>query len=218
MGSDTKQRILDIAERLFAENGYAATSLRDITSAARVNLAAVHYHFGSKEALAQAVIGRRLTPLNEARLKALDELERAGGRDLTVADIVAAFIAPALKLSRERGRGGSLFLRLQGSALSNPSKRLTKFLKRQYREVLRRYEEALQRALPDMPPQEVAWRMHFMLGAMTYTMAATDALRFITASSAKAVSDAEAITARLVPFLTAGLTAPLPPAPADRAA
>ena len=72
--TDTKQTILDAAEDLFAEQGYAATSLRQLTGKARVNLAAVHYHFGSKEDLAKAVLARRIEPINVERIARLDAL------------------------------------------------------------------------------------------------------------------------------------------------
>ena len=80
MAIDTKERILDVAEHLFADSGFTATSLRDITSAAGVNLASVNYHFGSKEGLLSAVLHRRIGPLNERRLARLDEIERFTAR------------------------------------------------------------------------------------------------------------------------------------------
>src|SRR5947208_16884641 len=73
----TKERILDSAESLFMEHGFEATSLRSITAAAAVNLAAVNYHFGSKEELFQAVLTRRLDPMNHARLSFLKRRQPA---------------------------------------------------------------------------------------------------------------------------------------------
>jgi AcrR family transcriptional regulator len=76
---DTRERILDAAEREFAENGLQATSLRTITAAAEANLASVNYHFGSKDGLVKAVFARRLEPLNEARLALLADCESSAG-------------------------------------------------------------------------------------------------------------------------------------------
>ncbi|MFO7982053.1 MAG: TetR family transcriptional regulator, partial [Desulfuromonadales bacterium] len=94
---DTKERILDAAEGLFAREGFHGTSLRAITTRAAVNLAAVNYHFGSKDTLIEAVFERRLTPLNRLRLQRLDEVkkraERSGGKPET-RDVLAAFIEP----------------------------------------------------------------------------------------------------------------------------
>src|SRR5580704_18486326 len=90
---DTKQRILDSAERLFADNGFDSTSLRTIIADAKVNLAAIHYHFHSKEALLDAVILRRLEPINRQRLAMLDECERASAGRPTLEGVLEAFVA-----------------------------------------------------------------------------------------------------------------------------
>src|SRR3954462_6664616 len=87
--ADTKTRILDAAELLFMEHGYEATSLRSLTAAAGVNLASVNYHFGSKDVLFQAVLTRRLDPMNQERIALLEKLERdAGGKPLAVEKIL----------------------------------------------------------------------------------------------------------------------------------
>src|SRR5438132_11926503 len=100
--ADTKTRILDAAERLFVEHGFEATSLRQLTAAAGVNLAAVNYHFGSKEELFQAVLTRRLDPMNQERIERLGRLERErGGKSLTCEEILFAMLLPALRLARD---------------------------------------------------------------------------------------------------------------------
>ena len=92
--SDTKERILDAAEELFAESSYDSTSLRGVTRAADVNLAAVHYHFGSKQALYEAVVTRRVSDVNRDRLERLAALERAaGGGSIPIEALVEALIA-----------------------------------------------------------------------------------------------------------------------------
>src|SRR5205807_225879 len=97
--TDTKQRILDSAERLFAEHGFEGTSLRAIIADAKVNLAAIHYHYHSKEALLDAVILRRLAPVNRERLELLDACEQAGPPSLEA--VLEAFLAPAFRLGRD---------------------------------------------------------------------------------------------------------------------
>src|SRR5579871_5345079 len=97
----TKDRILDTAERLFARDGFEATSLRAITAEAGVNLAAVNYHFQSKEALVRAVIGRRMGPVNEKRLAMLDACETAAGDGpLPLEGVLEAFVRPVLEIAR----------------------------------------------------------------------------------------------------------------------
>jgi AcrR family transcriptional regulator len=104
---NTKERILDTAERLFAEHGYAATSLRSIIAEAGVNLAAVHYHFHSKEALLEAVILRRSKPANAERLALLGEFEKqAGEKPVPLESVIEAFVAPTFRMSRDPQSGG----------------------------------------------------------------------------------------------------------------
>src|SRR5512135_1854730 len=113
----TKDRILDVAEALFMEHGYEATSLRSITATAEVNLAAVNYHFGSKEELFEAVLTRRLDPMNQERVDLLTALEReAAPHPVACERILNAMFIPALKLARDPPRGGTNFLRLLGRA------------------------------------------------------------------------------------------------------
>ena len=99
---DTRSRILDAAERLFMEHGFDGTSMRMITSQAGVNLAAVNYHFGTKELLIQEVFRRRLTHLNQSRLVALDQLEaEAAGAPIKPSRIVDAFFGTALRMAAD---------------------------------------------------------------------------------------------------------------------
>src|SRR3954466_315489 len=112
---DTKTRILDAAESLFMEHGFEATSPRQLTATAGVNLAAVNYHFGSKEELFQAVLTRRLDPMNQKRMALLTDLERVHAPDPVPCErILAALFIPALELARDPQHGGSNFLRLLG--------------------------------------------------------------------------------------------------------
>src|SRR5512141_280407 len=113
--SDTRARILDAAEMLFTEQGFEATTLRQITGVARANLAAVNYHFGSKDALIREVFSRRLTWLNQQRLQELDRLEAAaGGAPLKPSRILEAFFGVALKMAADTEGGGRTFMRLLG--------------------------------------------------------------------------------------------------------
>ena len=98
MAIETKERLLDVAERLFADFGYRATSLRDITSEAGVNLASVNYHFGSKDALLAALLDRRFAPVNHRRLELLDELEASADGAVGLRDLVRAFLSPPFDL------------------------------------------------------------------------------------------------------------------------
>ena len=208
---DTRARILRAAEALFMEHGYAATSLRLITAKAEVNLAAVNYHYGSKQALIQEVFERRFGPLNAARIAHLDRLEAAArGRPLAIEQIIEALLAPVLNISKEQLARGAVFLRLLGRALSEPADILRELLPGQYRQIVIRFKQALMRSLPGIPDQELNWRMHFMFGTLSYAMAGNDVLNLIAPCNLEGADDAETIMRRLIPFLAAGLQAPLP--------
>ena len=209
--ADTKTRILDAAELLFMEHGFEATSLRSLTSAASVNLAAVNYHFGSKEELFQAVLTRRLDPMNQERIDILERLEReAGGKPCAVEKILFAMMIPALKLARDEKRGGKNFLRLLGRAYADPAPFIRQFLSGQYAGMIGRYKEAFGRALPHLSKQELTWRLHFVMGALSYTLAGTDALKLFAqvTSTERDRDNDELLLQRLAPFLVAGLKAP----------
>ena len=206
--ADTKTRILDAAEQLFMEHGFEATSLRSLTTAAAVNLAAVNYHFGSKEELFQAVLTRRLDPMNQERIDLLAKVEReAAGRPLSCEKILFAMLIPALRLARDEKRGGKNFLRLVGRAYADPAPFIRHFLSAQYAGMIGRYKEAFLKALPHLSRQELTWRLHFVMGALSYTLAGTDALKLFAEATSTTDND-ELLLQRLAPFLVAGLKAP----------
>lgn len=206
----TKAKILDAAEALFMEHGFEATSLRSITAAAGVNLAAVNYHFGSKEELFQAVLTRRLDPMNRERLDLLTALEHAAAPDPVACDkVLSAMLIPALRLARDRERGGKDFLRLLGRAYADPAPFIRQFLSDQYAVMIARFKRAFGRALPDLPKRELSWRLHFIMGALSYTLAGTDVLKLLAELSPADPQNDELLLHRLAPFLLAGLTTPV---------
>ena len=220
LSPDTRERILDVAERRFMEYGYDGTSMRMITGDAGVNLAAINYHFGSKAGLLQEVFRRRLTWLNTERMAVLDALEaKAGGEALKPSQILEAFFGTLLRIGEDEALGGMTFLRLLGRTLTDPAEFIRTFFAGEYAQVIERYKMALFRALPDVPRAEIAWRLHFMLGAMSYAIAGTDILRVITGFELGDISgqpkedsqsEAKRLSDRLMPFLLGGLRAPLP--------
>jgi AcrR family transcriptional regulator len=206
----TGDRILDAAEKRFADQGFA-TSLRSITAGAGVNLAAVNYHFGSKDGLIRAVFARRLGPLNRERLRLLDEIEgNAAGPDSLEA-VVEAFIGPAIRMSHDAQ--GATFMRLFGHTLSQRDDRIMQLFTEQFRVVVDRFSAALGRALPHLDRTEVFWRLLFMVGSMAHTMALSDKLPAISGGACE-TADVEATIRRLVPFVAGGMRAAAPgPAP-----
>jgi len=203
---ETRTRILDAAEELFMQHGFEGTSMRLLTAKAGVNLAAVNYHFGSKDALIEAVFRRRLDPMNAARIAELDKLE-AEQRAPSPEAIIRAFITPGLKLMEDGRTGGRNFTRLLGRTYTEPNKTLRQLIGQMYAPAMQRYKAALERALPQMPREELVWRMHFMFGTLAYTLAATDTVQLIAGCKPEDRYDAQLLEERLTAFLAAGLNA-----------
>lgn len=171
MTDATRQRILDTAEQLFADQGFHATTLRQITREARVNLAAVNYHHGSKDALILAVFQRRLDELNIERLARLDAvLTESDPPDLE--KVLEAFINPALLLSTQSAGDGGRFMRLLMRAWAENATQLHGAIARQYSHVMRAFADAVSRAL-GTSPDNLRQQLDFLIGALTYTMAET---------------------------------------------
>lgn len=169
---DTKKRILDSAEEHFANVGYHATSLRSITTTAGVNLAAVNYHFGSKEALLEAVILRRLRPLNELRSSRLEEvLQKAeqAGEVASCRDILRAFIEPTLRL-RQQGSEAENFIALIGRTLADPKGYAMTIFAREMQPLMQRLFQTLTKSLPHLSQKELFWKVHFAIGSLSHVM------------------------------------------------
>jgi AcrR family transcriptional regulator len=196
--TDTKAKILDAAECLFAAKGYDATSLRHIISEAGVNLAAVHYHFGSKEELLQAVVLRRAGPVNERRLALLTEAETEAGRGAPpLGRVLESFLLPMAEMAAEHPQMIKLMGRLHMEGLM-PSIR-----KRHFQMVIDRFEPAMRRVLNGLTEEEFEWRMRFMVGAVGAAMFAPP-----ESQTDRAGGDYRVLVARLLTFLQGGLSAP----------
>jgi AcrR family transcriptional regulator len=193
--ADTKTRILNAAEKLFGMNSFDATSLRDITAEAQVNLAAVNYHFQSKDSLIDAVIERRILPISQRRLEMLD----AAGHPPSVEQIVEAFLAPLLMPEVLPA------VPLIGRVLSNPDQFFDRVFKKHLRHVAERFSQAIREALPELSPEEAFWRLFFMAGSMTQVLALSSVLPRISGEPV----DRDALTRRLATFVAAGLRAPV---------
>lgn len=202
----TKERILNAAESLFAEHGFAGASLRQVTRRADVNLAAVNYHFGSKDNLVTEVLRRRMGAMSRARMNRLQDLQKQHASPQLEA-ILRAFIEPALALSLDRD-GGRVFVRVLARAYAERNARLRRFLSDTYGHVLREFARALGDCLPGMDRETLYWRLDFLAGALTYAMADFGLLRRgdgddEAAHCARAADE-------LIAFAAAGLRAPAP--------
>lgn len=204
--TDTVDRILDAAEALFAERGFAETSLRTITGRARVNLAAVNYHFGSKKALIQAVFERFLTPLCAALDTALDRRLRDTGQDhLTLDDLLALVATVAVELNMRDPARAVLFMRLIGLAYNESQGHLRRYLGAQYGATFDRLQRLLHHAVPDVPGTEMFWRVHFALGSAIFTLSGLAPLMAMHHAEFGRQPAFHDVAMRLVPFIACGI-------------
>ena len=204
---NTKDRILDTAERLFAHRGIEATSLRNITAEAGVNLAAVNYHFQSKEALLHAVIARRLDPINRKRLAMLDACEAAAGSGpLPLGEVLDALLRPIFELL---GGPGREFAPMMSRIFTESSELTEKVFQRHLAHVSARFLPAFGRAVPHLPKAELLWRMLFVMGAVAHTVGGARILKTLSGGECDPY-DFEGTLRRLEAFLLAGLEAPAP--------
>ena len=207
----TKTRILAATEKLFVTHGFDATSLRAITTEAGVNLAAVNYHFGSKEELFALVLTNRLDSLNLERVRLLDALQAEGFDPAhTVEQLIATMFLPALQLARNPERGGDDFLKFLGRAYADPSAFVRGLLAERYAAQDARFVAAFAKALPELAAQDLSMRLHFMLDAISSTLASEDARKLLSAlaaTSKDAIAEDAAVLAHLGPFLAGSLRA-----------
>jgi AcrR family transcriptional regulator len=198
----TRDRLLDAAERLFAAHGVDGASLRSITSEAEANLAAVHYHFGSKLELVREVFQRRLGPMNAERMARLDEaIASASEGGPSLRSILHAFLAPALRLGRQEGHE---FFVLIARAPASPHPGVQQVVADQFAEIAMRFGSALSGALPGVPREELFWRVHFIVGALCHTVVNTEILTAVSGGLCTQ-DDEEAVLDRLLDFAEAGL-------------
>ncbi len=203
----TKNKILDAAESLFAVQGFNGTSLREITSQAEVNLAAVNYHFGSKKELIKSVMSRymnELSPLLESAL--IEVCERD---NLSLLEVFSAFIEPLLSLNEFKENGTSNFLQLLGRGYSDSQGFLRWFLTTQYPGVINNFVKAVQKAYPELTAEEMFWRLHFTMGTVVFTMSSSDALMDIAKSDFDKTMDIAGVIKKVIPYVAAGVAAPI---------
>ena len=204
----TKNKILDAAESLFADKGFNGTSLREITSQAEVNLAAVNYHFGSKKELIKAVMSRYMNELSPRLELALTEVCEQESPSLI--EVFSAFIDPLLSLNDFKNNGTSNFLQLLGRGYTDSQGFLRWFLTTQYPGVIDNFVTAVQKAYPELSAEEMFWRLHFTMGTVVFTMSSSDALIDIAKSDFKRELQISDVIRNVIPYVAAGVGAPMP--------
>lgn len=203
--AETRDRILDSAERLFGERGFDGTSLRQITEAAQVNLAAVNYHFGSKEDLYAHVFIRRIVPINARRMAMLEEAEAlAGEHAVPVSAIFDSLIRPVFEMA-DRAPG---FLRLLARNVGAPPAFMSPIIEAQFRPLIVRYGKVLHESLPHLPPKTIFWRMHFVVGATLHCASHHFTIDQLSGGLCH-THDVDEMLRHLVAFAVAGVSGPV---------
>jgi AcrR family transcriptional regulator len=195
-GETTRHRILDAAQKLFSEHGSNGVSLRAITAEAGANSAAANYHFGSKTSLLEAVFARHATGIADERKALLQECRVEPARPPLLEQIVRAFLDPGM-----RGQhGGKGFARFRARILAENTEQAQELYARYFNDSTGQFIDALQRALPELPPLDLHWRFHVMLGTMVYTLANPGRIQILSEGSCDP-SDPEQALNKLVPMI-----------------
>lgn len=205
--ADTATRIILAAEQLFAERGFAETTMRQITASADVNLAAVNYHYGSKNGLIEAVAMRFLEPLCERLEQLLTERRSAGGEIFGVEEIIEMLMRALLEAREDREHALSLFMHLLDLAYAADQEGLRVFLIEHYGSRIEPFVELVRKDAAPMEDDEFFWRLHFLLGALIFTLSNYSMLNFLGPRNPGAGVEIERTLHRMVPVLTAGFHA-----------
>src|SRR5258708_30118342 len=210
----TRIALLDAAERLFSQYGIEGTSVREIIKAAGTNLGAINYHFGTKDRLALEVFARRIEPVNRERVARLDALEAAAGtRALKLEQILDALIRPVLESEGHDLKNCDDLMRLISRSFQAPNPEVKRFVEEQFAEVVRRFDSAILRVAPGLPPGDLFWRMSFLHGALHHglqTWLRFDQIPYAVLNSAAAKPDREGLIQRLITFTAARRSPPRP--------
>ncbi|WP_068545268.1 TetR/AcrR family transcriptional regulator [Thalassotalea crassostreae] len=205
---DTKTKILNAAELLFADKGFTTTSLREITSVAEVNLAAVNYHFGSKKELIKALMKRYLDQLSPLLTKALEDVMADEDKN-ELEHVFDAFVKPLLALNEFRENGTAIFLQLLGRSYTDSQGFLRWFITTNYPGIIDNFVKAVHQAYPELTSEDIFWRLHFTMGTAVFTMSSTGALIDIAKNDFDADVNVEGVITRIIPYVAAGVGAPI---------
>jgi AcrR family transcriptional regulator len=211
-GAETRERLLDAAERIFAERGFEGASMRAVTQAAGASVSAANYHFGSKEALLRETLLRRVGPLNERRLARLDALEaEAGGRPLELETILEAFLRPVFEEHAASVDATARFRQVAARIYSDPPDIVAAMKRELFGPILARFVGALTAALPEKSREEIELGFQLTVGVMVHVISG----HLVTAPVSEddgcecwtsRLSD-ESVLQQLITYVAAGLRA-----------
>jgi len=200
--SGSKRKLLDVAEQLFAENGFEAVSVRDITQLAKANVASVNYYFGSREALLAMVMARHLVPVSEERLAKLDLIEkRWAGKLPPLEELIDAMVQPLLGQVKKSDLSERLFYKLMGRIFAQQGDGLPPAIENQLTRTNDRFTRAFGKALSSLSAEDLALRIHFVTGGLIQILSKQDVMQ----GPSGGACSMEATLERFIRFASAGL-------------
>jgi len=203
--ADTRATILDAAEALFSEHGFDAVTQRQVARTAGVDSALLHYYFGDKRGLFDAVFLRRAEILNHERLQALDGYERDAGEAMTLEGVMEAFLRPVLEPSTHTGPGWRNYFALVAQVNNTPvwgGETMTRY----FDPVIHRLIALVRKVMPSARAEDLYWSYHMLSGALTLTLGQTGRLDLLSGGLCRS-RDLTAACDHLVPFAAAGFRA-----------
>jgi AcrR family transcriptional regulator len=206
-GTLTRERLLDAAEELFADNGFSGVSLREIVNKAAVNVAAAHYHFGSKERLFEQVFSRAAQPVKEQTVKMLAEAQVNVGRPQYLEQVIRAIVVPNFTAGSDVGKPNANYSKLRAYLFLEDRAFAHKLFKTFYAQISQSTIGVLHRALPHLDTTEIAWRFHVLLGTIVFTTIPAGRVHPFTRQDYRPEDAQEAIR-YLVPLLVSVFRAP----------
>ncbi len=199
--SKPKQRLFDAAERLFAQNGFEAVSVRDITGAAEANVAAVNYHFGSREDLVELVVAHRMGSIVKEQLARIETLEKksTGNKTPPIEELLEAMFRPFVKNGGIDHQEDGFVARLLGRILSRQGAIYSPQLEAEVSDLYKRFKRLLAKSLPSIASEELDFRIHFIHGATIQLLMGHPG------DGSDATSSGATAFGRLIRFAAAGL-------------
>lgn len=205
--ADTSTRIVQAAEKLFAEQGFKETTMRQITALADVNLAAVNYHFGSKKGLIHSVAEQSLSPLCDA----IDEgLEKLGSKSSApgLKDLLQVLAVALVRVHHRTDYSLAVLMRLLDQAYRPSQQDLQEFIRQKYGNRIAVFLHYLRENTRELSEREFFWRLHFLMGSVIFTLSNMHALVALDQPNEREEIEVETILLRMIPVICAGMQAP----------
>jgi len=209
-GADTREQILDAAEDLFSKHGFYGVTIREVAREAGVDTALVHYYFGAKRALFDAVFLRRAEIWNNERVEAVDRYAAAAGDAMTLEGLLEAFLRPPFQWSLKGGPGWKHYSALVAQTNANPTFG-GETMARYYDPAIRRLIALIRQVLPGTRDEDLYWAYHMLSGALTLTLGETGRLDRLSGGLCRS-GDLETAGDYMVRFAAAGFRAVCQPA------